>query len=354
MNQNGHVNGAMVNIIGKKGRVIKSSSVQDMFAYYQLAGVLSHCGTNTGNAEGRSLVWSAGSTEGVGVDAARVNAKNMILFFDELKTLADKAGIEGSSMGGHLLTMLQSGKFANKVKSRKDSFHFDPDTYTASVLTCCTDRMFPRYWSKLIAFSDGLEDRATLVLQPKQLKVVTPRVYVLPSQEAIAQEKRLIDKAILQGTYELEYSTALEAFAEKYGNRSEIRAEEWAVAFAVQLNRDIADGECIERGIALETYNIQVKRYLNVREAETRDAVIQNHIVQILMQNGGSIELRELNKRIRPDRYGTALWSNCYQGLIKSGITMETGTGAQGDPRTGKLGDPKRLVLLQAPERDDD
>jgi Bifunctional DNA primase/polymerase, N-terminal/Primase C terminal 1 (PriCT-1) len=354
MNRSGHINGAMVNIIGKKGRVIKSSSVQDMFAYYQLAGVLGHCGTNTGNAEGRSLVWSAGSTEGVGVEAERVNAKNMILFFDELKTLADKAGIEGSSMGGHLLTMLQSGKFANKVKSRKDSFHFDPDTYTASVLTCCTDRMFPRYWSKLIAFSDGLEDRATLVLQPKQLKPVTPRVYVLPSEEAVAQERRLIDKAVMQQSYEFDDTAALEAFAEKYGNRSEIRAEEWAVAFCVQMGRDTVDQECIDRGIALETYNIQVKRYLNVREAETREAVIQNHVVQLLMQNGGSITLRELGKRVRPDRYGTQLWGNCYRGLIQAGITMETGTGAHGDPRTGKPGDPKRLVLLQAPERDDD
>ena len=346
MSRKGHINGAMVNVIGKKGRVIKSSSVQDMFAYFQLAGMLGHYGMSTGNAEGRSLVWTAGSTEGLGLDAQRVNCRNMLLFFDELKTCADKAGIEGSSMGGHLLTLLQSGKFSNTVKSRKEAFHFDPDTYTASVLTCCTDRMFPRYWSRLIAFSDGLEDRATLLLQPKELKPVTPRIYVTPSDQALINERRLINKAVAQGNYEFDDTTALEAFAEKYGNRSEIRAEEWAVAFAVQMGRDTVDPECVERGIALETYNIAVKRYLNVRESETREAVIQNHIVQLLMQNGGSMELREFNKRVRPDRYGTALWGSCYQGLIKAGITAEIGTGVRGDP--------KRLVLLQAPERDDD
>jgi hypothetical protein len=183
-------------------------------------------------------------------------------------------------------------------------------------------------------------------LQPEQLKDVTPRVYVPPSPEAIAQEKRLIDKAVAQQGYEFEDNTALEAFAKKYGNRSEIRAEEWAVAFAVQMGRDTVDSDCIERGIALETYNIQVKKYLNVREAETREATIQNHIIQILMQNGGSVPMRELNKRMRPDRYGTALWYNCYSGLIKNGWTAEIGTGERGDP--------KRLVLLKVPENEDD
>jgi hypothetical protein len=156
----------------------------------------------------------------------------------------------------------------------------------------------------------------------------------------------LIDKAIKQQGYEFEDNTALEAFAEKYGNRSEIRAEEWAVAFAIQMGIDTVDSECVERGIALETYNIQVKKYLNVRESETREAAIQNQIIQILVQNGGSIPMRDLNKRMRPDRYGTQLWFNCYSGLIKNGWTTETGTGVPGDP--------KRVVLLQIPERDDE
>jgi hypothetical protein len=342
----GRINGSMVNIIGRKGRVMKSTSVQDMFDYYENVGVLNQYGSGTRNAEGKSLVWTAGSTEGVGVSAKRVNCHNMILYFDELKTLSDKAGIEGSSMGGHLLSMLQSGKFANETKSPKGSFQFDPGSYTASVITCCTDRMFVRFWSRLIAFSDGLEDRTTLILQPENLKDVTPRVYVPASPEAIAREKQLIDKAVGQNSYEFEDNTALEAFAKKYGNRSEIRAEEWAVAFAVQMGRDSVTEDCIERGIALETYNIQVKKYLNVREAETREATIQNHIIQILMQSGGSILMRELNKRMRPDRYGTALWYNCYSGLIKNGWTAEVGTGVPGDPR--------RLMLLRVPENDDD
>ena len=206
--------------------------------------------------------------------------------------------------------------------------------------------MFVKYWSRLIAFSDGLEDRATLILQPEQLKDVTPRVYVPPSPDAIAEEKRLIEKAVIQQSYEFEDDTLLKAFAHKYGNRPEVRAEEWAVAFAVQRGMDNVDSGCIERGIALETYNIEVKKYLNVREAETREATIQNHIIQILMHNGGSIQTRELNKKIRPDRYGTALWYNCYSGLIKSEWTVEAGTGVPGDP--------KRLVLLRVPESDDE
>jgi hypothetical protein len=342
----GRVNGAMVNIIGRKGRVMKSSSVQDMFNYFKLVGIVDDYGPGIRNAEGKSLVWTAGSTEGVGVSAQRANCKNMILYFDELKTLSDKAGIEGSSMGGHLLTMLQSGKFANETKSPKGSFQFDPQSYTASVITCCTDRMFTKYWSKLIAFSDGLEDRATHILQPEHLKDVTPRMYVAPTTEQIEREKQLLSVAVQKQSYDFDDHEALASFTRKYGNRSGNRVEEWALGFAIQMGKESIDEACVERAIALETYNDQVKRYLNVREAETKEAVVQNQVIQILMHNQGRISIRELNKRMRPDRLGTWLWGQCYTGLLNAGITAETGAGTTGDP--------KMLVLLQVPERDDD
>jgi hypothetical protein len=260
--------------------------------------------------------------------------------------MSDKASIESSSMGGHILTMLQSGKFGNTVTSPRGKFQFEPNSYTASVITCCTDRMFAKYWGKMIAVSDGLDDRTTLVYQPEKFKPFSTRVHVSPSTEVIARERELVAKALVVNNYEFSDVTSLQDFGEKHGVRSEARAEEWAVGFAVQMGLDSVTDTCIERGIALETYNIQVKRYLNVREAETKEAVIQNHIVQILMQSGGSMDSREFDKRIRPDRYGTGLWSGCYLGLIRAGVTMEAGTGVKGDP--------KRLVLLRAPERDDD
>jgi len=342
----GKINGSMINIIGKAGRVMKSSSVQDMFEYYRFMGVLDIHGGAMRMAEGKSTVWTAGSTEGVGVSAMKSRCNNIILYYDELKTLSDKAGIEGSSMGGHIMTILQSGLFANETKSIKGNFSFDPGSYTASIITCCTNQMFARYWSKLIAFSNGLEDRATLILQPKVLKDITPRVYVPPTMEAIAEEKRLLNKAIEQKSFVVEDDGQIDLFTFKYGNRPEARVREWALAFAVQMGKSVVDSGCIERGIALETYNIQVKKFLNVREAETREAVIQNHIIQLLMQNEGVIPMRDLNRRMHPDRYGTALWYSCYAGLIKSGWTAEVGTGVPGDP--------KRLVLLQVPESEDE
>lgn len=342
----GKINGAMINIIGKAGRVMKSTSVQDMFEYYRFMGVLDIHGGAIRMAEGKSTVWTAGSTEGVGVSAMKSRCNNIILYYDELKTLSDKAGIEGSSMGGHIMTILQSGLFANETKSAKGNFSFDPGSYTASIITCCTNQMFARYWSKLIAFSNGLEDRATLILQPKVLKDITPRVYVPPTPEAIAEEKRLLNKAVEQKSFPVEDDGQIDLFTFKYGNRPEARVREWALAFAVQMGKSVVDSGCIERGIALETYNIQVKKFLNVREAETREAVIQNHIIQLLMQNEGVIPMRDLNRRMHPDRYGTALWYSCYAGLIKSGWTAEVGTGVPGDP--------KRLVLLQVPESEDE
>jgi hypothetical protein len=345
----GKPDGAFVVLIGKKGRMMKSSSVQDMLAYYQFVGILDHHTSATRNAEGKTLVWTAGSTEGVGNSAQRANCKNILSYFDELKTMSDKAGIEGSSMGAHYLTMLQSGKWNSETRTAKTNFSFSPGEYSASIIACCTDRMFPKLWSKLIAFSDGMEDRATLIFQPEQLKEMSPRVYIAPTTEQIAREKQLIADAVNQKDFQVETSLELAEFGKKYGPRSMARATEWALALAVQRRMTVVDEGCIERGIALEKYNIEVKRYLNVREAETKEAVVQNQIIQILMHNQGRVSIRELNKRMRPDRLGTFMWSRCYGGLIQAGITTETGSG-----KPGPGGEPKMLVLLQVPEHDDD
>lgn len=318
--------------IGRKGRVIKSSSVKDAVEYLHYAGIVEDAGPQVRNAEGKSLVFTAGSPEGLGMEMQRINCKNAVLFYDELSSLTNKAAIDGSSLTSKLLEMYESSKFSNVVKSRKETYNVEAGTYCTSLIACTTDENFLDYWSKMAAGTSGLEERFFFLYQPETLVPLSPYYYV-NTKDAALVTKKLIDKAVNQGVYHIEDMTPLEMRINKLGNRTEIRAEKLALFFAIDLGRDEIDIDCVDRALAICDYELQVKKYLKTFEANTKEGALQNKIMQVLQRNQGRMEKRKLEKLTHPMRYGTNLYAQCYYGLVRAGYLVEHGTGTKGDPQ---------------------
>lgn len=331
--------------IGRKGRVIKSSSVKDAMEYLHHAGLVDDAGPHTRNAEGKSLVFTVGSPEGLGMEMTRTNCKNVVLFYDELSSLTNKASIEGSSLTSKLLEMYESAKFANTTKSRKEIFSFEANSYCTSLIACTTDKNFLQHWSRMSGGSSGLDERFFFLYQPETLVDLTPYTHVDTRAAALETRKR-VDKAVNQGLYHITDMTPLEMKINKLGNRTEIRAEKLALYFAIDLGRNEIDEECVERAIAICEYEVAVKKYLKVFEATTREAVIQNEMIQILQRNAGSLEKRNFEKLTHPMRYGMSVYTQCYVSLIRSGYITEYGSGVKGDPQM--------VVLLRNVEEDEE
>jgi hypothetical protein len=323
-------------MVGRKGRVIKSSSAQDAIEFCSQMEITAVSNSAIRNAEGKSIVFTVGSTEGLGSEMARINCKSAVLFYDEFSKLIAKMGIENSSFANDLSTCYESGQFANKTKSRKDGFSFEPGSYCLSLIGCTTDKRYPRLASKLYSSVDGMDERFFVLYQPEVLKDVEPLTAFPIPNGLTAETRKLIDKAVDQGTYSIDFSEPLRAVS-KLGNRIEIRAEKWALCFAVLLGRDSIDDECISRGIALSKYEHAVKEYLQVGEAFTRDAAIQREIRLTVERAGGSIKLRELQRKVNYDAHGTTLWYATYGQLLRSGILAESGAGIPGDPKLVKV-----------------
>lgn len=320
-------------LIGKRGQVIKSSSVEDAIEFLRYAGIVDHGGPQIKNADGKSLVWTVGSPEGLGLDMNRTNCRNAILFYDELSTLSNKCGIDSSALNSALLTLYESGKFQNSIKAKKDSFSLDPGTYCASLIVCSTDKNFFTNWSKLAGRSTGLDDRFFMLYQPQVLRAMTPQIYV-DTRPAALETRKLIDRAIQKGVYKLEDPYAqLSSNINRIGNRPEIRAEKFALAFAVDLGLDLIDSDCIDRGMALVEYEIAAKKYFKTFEATTREGALQMEILQCLRQAGGRVNTQDLRRQLHSTRHGTTLWGQAFVGLIKSGCMVETGKGVKSDPR---------------------
>lgn len=333
-------------LIGRAGKVIKSSSVQDAIRYFEYAGMAAHGNGNLKNAEGKTLIWSVGSPEGFGVEMDRLNCKNGVLFYDELSTLTNKASIENSSLSSGLLTLYESGNFQNLIKVKKENFSLQPGTYCASLIACTTDKNFNTHWAKMSGKSSGLNDRFFFLYQREKFLEPSPFTEV-STMEGALKTRKLVDKAVDQKIYDIPNTLALvDMLKDTHDNRAEIRAEKFALGFAVDMGKDEIDEECIERALALVKYERQVKKWIRPFEGATKEATIQLEIQNLLQRHPQGLDVRDLYRLIHPERYGTTLWNQVYNGMIRSGWAREEGTGKRGDPR--------KLFLLWVPEEEDD
>jgi hypothetical protein len=318
-------------LVGEKGRTKKSSCLNDAMAYFNQIGLLQQGSRDTLNAEGKTIVWTVGSPEGLGLEMNRTRCNNAVLMYDELSTLAKKMGIESSTLGQAILTMYESGKQSNGIKSKKESYNLDPGTYCFSLIAANTVKNFADNWAKLATGHDGMDDRFTLVVQPEILPKQTPHKFVNTLIGA-AKSKLLIEKAVQQAVFEIDDDSLLAAAIEELGDRGEIRAEKYALGFAVDLGLDSIDPDCCERGIALVRYEQAVKKYLGTNDAQTRMAAHQLKLRQILERTPvGRMYKRDLQRKMNYHTYDTMTWFSVYQGLIKAGMIREEGTGKPGD-----------------------
>ena len=332
-------------IIGRYGRTVKSSCVNDARDYFNYMGCLVNHSRDLKSAEGRIVAYTVGSMESLGINMQKSDCKSALLVYDELSNLVGKAGIEQSSLSSHLLTCYEGNTFENGVKSTKESFSIQPP-YCLSLIACTTDEKFADQWSKMAGKDTGMDDRFTFILQPETLpepKVWTPVSFL----ESSLKTRQLIDRAVNQAEFGFEdlSDPKLLELVQK-DNRLAMRAEKWALALAVDLGRTEIDSDCVERAFALVQYEKQVKDYLRAYEAETRESQIQQAVCRALELNKGAMEERDLLRKFNHGKkWGTGLWSQAYTGMFKSGWLRRVGTGKKGDPTTIEL-------MLEAPDEE--
>ena len=218
-------------LIGRKGEVIKSSCAETAMDYFKGVGMADEA-KSTGTADGRMLIWTAGSPEGLGLDMDRKGCRNALLYYDELRRLVAKAGIENSGMIDALLTTYESGKYSNVVTNRKNTFSFDPKSYCLSFIACTTDKSFRKQWSMLGGEASGLNDRFFFLYQPPVLISPRKRKTDVLTAEAALVTRKIVDKAIQKGVYKFdEVDQQLDIAGNVYSNRQIHRAERFALVF---------------------------------------------------------------------------------------------------------------------------
>lgn len=331
-------------LVGSKTRAHKSTCIKDAMRYFKYQGILVESTSNIKLAESRCVSYSPGSTEGLGKDMQKHSCNNAVLVYDEMKTLAQKMGIEGSSMGGHLLLMYEAQTFANGTKSTKDKFCIEEGNYAVSILTACTKRTFPQHWSKILTGYDGMGVRWTFMLQPEKMPDRKVFRSVVFTNDSSLKTRQLIDKAVKQNEYAFDSERMLEEAlndkTKKLDGRDLDRAEKYALGFAVDLGLDSIDEDCLERALRLVEYEVAVRNYLRNPEAESREGLVQVKIMHLLQSHSGLMARHKVERLMNARRIGTIDWKRYYYGLVSAGCIREEGTGTKGDPIMVRLMQP--------------
>jgi hypothetical protein len=311
-----------IGLISPPGKYFKSSSCTLTHDYFKSVGLAIKHSKSLPSADGRVVVMQTGSSEGFGTTLSELNGKHAILFNDELGKLVAKAGIENSSLPHDLLTWYESGDFGNTVKSKKDCFAFEAGSYTFGWQWCTTTRGFNRHWPKVAGVVSGMEDRMFFVLSPEEPKPAGS--YSTPqTKEAAKRTFELIEKASLKATYNFASYEEVQSLVYGMNPRTMQMLFALALYFAIDLDRETIDSECVQRAKQLVDFRDQAILFLAPIEADNEQGRMQQEIIRELRQHKGKMKYRDLCRELHSDRFGSDRWRAGYKGLVGEGIIAD-------------------------------
>jgi hypothetical protein len=329
-------------IISPYGKFYKSTSCEIAQQYFRVMNLAVNHHQKLTSADGQTVIISPGSTEGLGLELSRAQARNAVIFFDELGRFIRKANIEHSTFTEDMLSFYEARWFSNVIKARKDNFTFDSSSYCFSWMWCTTDRKFPTLWSKLPGDSSGLNDRMFFLITPEE-----PRKARFHDQldhfslEGLQRTKDLISAAITRKEYEYHEDSEVDKFFDGLEAREQTLTERLALYFAVDSGHGKIRYEDIEKAKALVLYGRATLAYLAPVEAETYDGRLAKVIVREVQHSGGKIGYRDLYRKL--DGLGQGrLWGQVFKTLCDQNILTY-----RGEIRGGPSHRPAMVYLLK-------
>jgi Bifunctional DNA primase/polymerase, N-terminal len=332
-------------IISPYGKFFKSTSCEVAMEYFRAMNVAMNHNSKMTNSDGKTVIISPGSTEGLGLEMSRANAKNAVIFFDELGKFVRKSTIESSSFTEDMLSFYEARRFSNAIKARKESFTFDPNTYCFSWLWCTTDRKFPSLWSKIPGDSTGLNSRMFFLLTPEEPKRARFHEQLDSySFEGIQKTRERISAALAKKEYIYDEWSNVDKHFDGLEGREQALAERLALYFAIDTGHETILEQDIEKAKALALYARQTLAYLEPVEADSLDGRIAKIMVRELQRSGGKLPYRDFYRKL-DGLGGGRLWTQVFEWLCRQGIVAYR-AGQVG----GKSRRPAMVYLLKEEE----
>lgn len=351
-------------IIGPYGKFYKSTACEDAQEYFIMMGLCTKVNSSLkSNENGKTVVISPGSTEGLGIKLGKLNANHALIYNDELSKFIAKANVENSSFISDMLSFYEAREYGNQIKRDSESFGFNAGKYCFSWIWCTTDRKFPGLWSKLPGDHVDLDNRMLFLLTPETPRMSGQRFVQANVGPGALETKRRIEAAMAIGEFEYADDFMIDSYFEYFADdpRDQALLQTLALYFAIDLNPGLNDAPfgtigfgSVERAAELVKYRRATRKFLDIADvAETAQGRLQKRIIRELRRQGGQMRYRDLYRSLDALSVGTDFWNKAFQGLVNSRIIAHREAAGGGRAQQAAMVYLLKNDLTQADEASD-
>ena len=233
------------------------------------------------------VLYGVGSAEGLARTLADKN--NVLLAYDEMKSLFDKCKIEGSSLLAMTASFFENTRWSNPTKDPKQSIQVNDGHL--SLLACCTIDTYSNMWIPE-AISIGLPNRLFVVSSDRKRKVAWPREPELDKIERIVRRiQGQLDKLpkVLGITPEAKARWSdwyMELGSGLHSKRLDALGFRLMQLLALTRDRDVIDLQIIDAVLAILDYELKIRLLTDPIDAENVVARMEEKIRRTLAAKG--------------------------------------------------------------------
>jgi hypothetical protein len=262
-----------------------------------------------------------GSAEGL---ARKLNEhKHVLLCYDEMRALMDKASIQGAVLLPTVTSLYEGTRLSNPTKNPKQSIEVDDGHL--SLLGCCTLETYSRMWTS-DAIAIGLPNRLFIVSADRRRKVAWPENADQTQVDAItARIERQLAQLPPRGSTPLLLNISDEAKARwtewyesappsEHAKRLDTIGFRLMPLLAITNDKTIIDSEVMDTLLAILDYEVKIRQLTDPIDADNAIAAMEEKIRRVLSAKGPR-KPRELRRDTHANRAGLWIFDTAITNL---------------------------------------
>lgn len=273
------------------------------------------------------VLHGVGSAEGLARTLSE--KRHVVLCYDELKALMDKASIEGSALLAITASMFEGNRWSNPTKDPKQSIQVNDGHL--SLLGCCTIDTYGRMWTSE-AISIGLPNRLFVVGADRKRKVAWPEE---PDQSRVDDLWRRIKGQLECLPKILDISAQartewerwyLSLPASQHAKRLDSLGFRLMGIIAITNDKESIDTETVQSLLEILNYELYVRQLTDPIDADNNIARLEERIRRAVRARG-PLSQRDLQRYTSAHRSGLWAFDQAISNLKRAGqISFENAT----------------------------
>jgi len=271
------------------------------------------------------VVYGVGSAEGLMRQLS--NHSQLLIAYDELKAFVDKCRVQNSSLLPMVASLFEGEDWDNTTKTSNSTQSVRG--VHLSLLGCCTTDTYASMWTN-DAIAIGLPNRLFIVGADRKRRVAWPDA---PDQKQLEDISERIKDQIQRLPITFDITREARAMWEHWYNS--LPASEHAKRLdtiglrllsllTLTSDKDCVDVDTVQTVKSILDYEFNIRRVTDPIDADNKIARLEEGVRRVL-GTVGSLDKRNLRRRLHADRYGLWAYERALANLKAAGDIVTDG-----------------------------